>query len=679
MTDPTARLGWDKTTSPFHDGERIVQDRVGVRALAEAQARRAIRSFMPRQHRDFYGELATLFVGHVDDRGRPWASILAGSPGFLTTPDERSLAINAAPLDGDPLAASLREGAPLGLLGMEMAARRRNRMNGRVSAATAGGVAVTVDQSFGNCPQYITTRGAAYRPRTTTPGPVKTTAGLDKDAHALIRAADTFWVATHSANADDAAVNGVDMSHRGGRPGFVKIDGDMLLIPDFPGNKHFNTLGNIHVTGQAGLLFVDFTSGDVLMATGAAEILWDAEAIEGYRGAERAWRVTVEEARRLPGALPIIWSAGDASPNSLIAGTWDEAAAARAAEAARAAWRPFRIEEVTEDSETIRSFRLAPADGEGIVAAKPGQHLPIRLKGENGAALMRTYTLTSIPEDGAYRISVKRDGAASSRLHDAFGVGAAVEARAPNGGFVLDAAETRPVLMIAGGVGITPMLAMTRAAAMELVRTRHLRPITVVHAARTGADRAFAGVFQAMEEMTKGAIRYVSVLSRPAPEDQRHADGRIDAAFLRRILPLDDYDVYLCGPPGFMQAAYDAVRTLGVNDARIFAEAFGPSALSRRADMGAETTLEAEEAEIVFSTSGLSRPWRKGDAPILDVAEAVGLTPEFSCRGGSCGMCAAKLKAGAVAYRTSTTAPHGPDEALICCAVPASARVEIEL
>src|SRR6266404_837544 len=144
--------------SPWHDGERAMQARAGVAERMARVGERAIRDFMPDQHRDFFAQLPFIVVGSVDHDGWVWASLLAGRPGFAASLDPRSLTIAALPVSGDPLAGALVLGAKLGLLGIELPTRRRNRLNGSVVALDGGSFTVTVEQSFGNCPQYIQAR-----------------------------------------------------------------------------------------------------------------------------------------------------------------------------------------------------------------------------------------------------------------------------------------------------------------------------------------------------------------------------------------------------------------------------------------------------------------------------------------------------------------------------------------
>ncbi|MCG8360880.1 MAG: pyridoxamine 5'-phosphate oxidase family protein, partial [Kiloniellales bacterium] len=151
-------------TSPFHEGERQVQERLGVRDQIEAFARRVVRDHMPDQHRAFHEMLPFLLLGTLDARGRPWASLLAGRPGFVTSPDARTLKLTARPPFGDPLRETLKPGADVGLLGIQLETRRRNRLTGRVEAVGPEGFTIAVRQTFGNCPQYIQSRAVEVLP-----------------------------------------------------------------------------------------------------------------------------------------------------------------------------------------------------------------------------------------------------------------------------------------------------------------------------------------------------------------------------------------------------------------------------------------------------------------------------------------------------------------------------------
>ncbi len=288
----------------FHRGEAELQQRAGSRQRLAAAGPRVIRDFMPEQHRELFGKLPWLFASTLDAQGRSWASVLVGHPGFVHAPDERTLRITARAAFGDPLGANLHVGAPIGLLGIELETRRRNRMNGTVVALREGGFDVRVGQSFGNCPQYIQAREPHFTADpagVSMPRALRTEAReLSSRAQALIRGADTFFIATAAQGArGDDPVAGCDISHRGGNPGFVRIENDVLCAPDFRGNNFFNTLGNLLHNPSAGLLFIDFDSGDALSLTGTARVLWEAP---------RQLRFEPESGSWLSGAVPMRWS-----------------------------------------------------------------------------------------------------------------------------------------------------------------------------------------------------------------------------------------------------------------------------------------------------------------------------------------------------------------------------------
>jgi hypothetical protein len=312
MTTP----GWSRSDSPFHAGERAIQARLGVEEQLDRQGRRVIRTVLTEQHRAFFGMLPYLLVGSVDAEGQPWASMLVGPPGFLSSPDERTLRVAARPLPGDPLAANLAASAPIGVLGIELATRRRNRMNGVVGSPGADGFTIHVEQTFGNCPQYIQARQVTLQPfEPSEPRAIVAVDRFGEEEAALIAAADTFFIATAVEAAAAGSAAGVDVSHRGGRPGFVRLhDARSLTIPDYSGNHHFNTFGNLELNPRAGLLFVDFRQGDLLYLTGTAQVIWDGEEIRHYTGAERLLRFRLRRGHRVPGSLPLTWSEPEFSP-----------------------------------------------------------------------------------------------------------------------------------------------------------------------------------------------------------------------------------------------------------------------------------------------------------------------------------------------------------------------------
>ena len=675
-----------RNDDPFHAGELAVHDRLGIRQRMKDIGQRVIRPFMPEQHQHFFAQLPMVLVGSVDAAGRPWASVLVGRPGFMHAPDAGHLDLHALPIPGDPLAAGIAAGAALGFLGIELHSRRRNRMNGHVVSSTAQGLRVRVDQTVGNCPQYIQGRDVHRKRDATdlTPRAVEALDRLDDEARDLIAQADTLFVATHAPAAEGQAARGADVSHRGGRAGFVRVESERsFLVPDFTGNFFFMTLGNLQLNPRAGVLFIDFNSGDLLLLTGTAEVIWQGDELKAFEGAERAWRFHVESGVRLRDALPLRFDFRDWSPNSLITGTWDEAAARLQAQRLAQTWRPYRVTRIVDESSVIRSFHLQPDDGHGTPAFEAGQHLPIRLRPPGVAALQRTYTISHAPGDDGLRLSVKREGAASRYLHDQVQVGDRIEALGPRGQFTIDAKARRPAVLIGAGVGITPMVAFARHLVAEGFRHRRMRPLHLIQVARDASLRAFGDELQTLVERTKGAMRLHVVLGAGAAPEMT---GPLTIDMLKRLLPFDDHEFFLCGPPGFMQAIYDGLRDLGVRDARIQAEAFGPSSLKRRPDDSTRAppppAPAAQQSTVVFTQTGDTAEWTPERGTLLEFAEGKGLAPPFSCRAGHCGSCVTRMTAGRVTYAEPTAWRPGEGEALLCCAVPAQEggdRIELDL
>ena len=303
--------------SPFHRGERALQERLGVRDKMERAGRRMIRDHMPKEHREFFAGLPLLMVGTLDASARPWASVLAGKPGFVRASDPKTLGIRARPIYGDPLNKALIEGADIGALGLEFETRRRNRVNGKIGRLNENGFEIRVRQSFGNCPKYIQTRLYELGQDIESIGEARAVRrgnALNRAEAAMIARSDTLFIASQFSEGDDWS-HGVDVSHRGGRPGFVIVAHEsLLLFPDYPGNCMFNTLGNIQVNPRCGLLFVDFDTGDILQLTGEAETLWQPEHTCRFPGAERVLSFEVDETLHIEGALPLSWRFQDYSP-----------------------------------------------------------------------------------------------------------------------------------------------------------------------------------------------------------------------------------------------------------------------------------------------------------------------------------------------------------------------------
>lgn len=320
-----APLDRREPASPWHAGEIAMQRSIGAAERMDEIGRRVMRDHLIEQHRQFYTQLPFVVLGAVDANGDAWATLRAGAPGFLAAPDAHHLRVRLPREANDPADAGMNDGDAIGMLGIELHTRRRNRLNGTIRREHDEGFDVAVAQSYGNCPQYIQRREFAFArdPHAPSPQAPSVSSTLDDAARALIAMADTFFVASYVDR--ENGVRQVDVSHRGGRPGFVRVDADgTLTIPDFAGNRFFNTLGNIVANPHAGLVFVDFETGDLLQLTGDAQVLLDVPQIAMFRGAERLWRFTPRRVVHRPEALPLRFAFEPEgwSPQSLATGEW---------------------------------------------------------------------------------------------------------------------------------------------------------------------------------------------------------------------------------------------------------------------------------------------------------------------------------------------------------------------
>ncbi len=301
--------GETEVSTVFHEGELAVQERAGSRGMA-AKVGHGIRTAVPPVVVDFLLTQRIAFVGTVDAGGRPWASVLTGPAGFASAPDEHTLRIMAAPAPDDPITENLgagvrhgdelAQGAPVGVLVVDFTTRRRLRVNGRGVLRAGDEIHIDVEQVYSNCHKHIQTRAVASEvpTRELEHVGVQRGRGLSDAQRDWIRRADTFAIASAHLTA------GVDCSHRGGTPGFVRVDGDSLLWPDYVGNGLFNTLGNVTAYPRAGLVFVDFDSGATLQLTGSATVDWDPEHAAAAPGAQRLVTFEVDETIETRSALP---------------------------------------------------------------------------------------------------------------------------------------------------------------------------------------------------------------------------------------------------------------------------------------------------------------------------------------------------------------------------------------
>lgn len=288
----------------FHPGELAMHEQALLGDKAELLSKRLVADHMSLQHQDFFPLLSTLFVASIDQHGRPWASVLIGQPGFVSALDETHLSINEAmPVWSDPLRDNVKFNPHLGILGLQFETRRRNRINGKLVRYQDNQMQIEVTQAFGNCPKYIQSRRLnLIEPLNslTQKKDVQHVTRFDESIRQLIEKSDTFFIASYYPQAGQQSA---DISHRGGQPGFVTVENDNTLsFDDFAGNNLYMTLGNLISHPVAGLLFIDFESGDTIQLSCHSEIIDTPNASNARR-----IRLTLEAGVRIKAALPVQW------------------------------------------------------------------------------------------------------------------------------------------------------------------------------------------------------------------------------------------------------------------------------------------------------------------------------------------------------------------------------------
>ena len=531
----------------FHEGELEAQRKTGAGDM-RGFASTIIRDYMPDQHRAFFSAQPFLVFSGADADGKVWTTLIEGPDGFVKSPDSRTLTLATEIDHRDPLNAAFAAGTDIGMVGIELATRRRNRLSGAIRPDGAGYV-IDLNMSFGNCPQYINERSWWREARTETP-----TSNVSKRLSAnqieLVKEADTLFIGSGQYGKNGQPANGFDASHRGGEPGFVQlVDANRIRIPDYAGNNAFNTIGNLLRNPQVGLVFVDFETGGLLHVNGTATIDWEAKgAVDA--AARRTIDVDIETVIERPGALSLRWKREEAL-------------------------RQFRVTRKVTETEGIASFYLVPLNGKSLQSFQPGQHLPIQLRFKGAAPVKRTYSLSGAPDAAEYRLTIKREkyGIASRALHDTVDVGDVIEARPPAGDFIVPE-NSAPLVLVSAGVGLTPMLAaMHHAAGSD-------RPIWYVHGARDGSHHALQEEVRALTDAHANLRSHISY-SQPRAEDRAGVDydveGRVTTETLLALGAGPEAEYMLCGPAQFLGDIRNGLLTAGVAADKIHWETFGPT------------------------------------------------------------------------------------------------------
>lgn len=352
-------------------------------------------------------------------------------------------------------------------------------------------------------------------------------------------------------------------------------------------------------------------------------------------------------------------------------------------------FRPFRVarREIEDGAGQICSFHLQSEDGEPLPSFKPGQFLTFRLdvpKADGGGTeqITRCYSLSDAPQPDHFRVSIKRmspppasdhpPGRSSNFFHNRIQVGTTLQVRAPSGHFYLEPGSG-PIVLIAGGIGITPLLSM-----LNWCQTHQPeREVWFFYGVRHRKEAAFAAHLRAVAKANPG-VHLRLCFSDPQPDDQAgvdfHHHGRIDVNLLRMELPLKPYHYYVCGPAPMMETLVPALEDWGVPEPHIHFEAFGPASIQRRgiepAVTEVATATPASGITVTFAQSGKEARWESGAGNLLEFAEAQGVAIDSGCRAGGCGTCQTTISSGEVAYRQSPDYDPEPGTCLMCVCTP---------
>jgi len=346
---------------------------------------------------------------------------------------------------------------------------------------------------------------------------------------------------------------------------------------------------------------------------------------------------------------------------------------------ARAGFQPLRVSAVARESADVVSLTMRSADGHELPAALPGQYIVLRLQRPgDGATLFRSYSLSGPLSTERYRISVKvePDGVAGNYLREHIREGDTVEVSSPRGSFILQPGE-RPIVLLSGGIGATPVLAMLHA----LSTARSTRQVLWLHAARDGQHHPFAAeIRRVMDSLTNG--RSFVCYSRPGAQDKMgenfDATGHLSRAIFEKVGVARDADIYLCGPNRFMADMARTLTDMGVEPRRIHVEIFngsepmtpGVTGAAKRAPHSPKDYADTGPL-VTFARSGIAAHWSASDyESILELAEACDVPVRWSCRTGVCHSCETGLVSGAVVYGPEPLDKPADGNILVCCSRP---------
>ncbi|KAF9946711.1 hypothetical protein BGZ72_011207 [Mortierella alpina] len=636
----------------WHSGERKMQDLIHVRDAVQNSSS-FFRPFLTTQMQDFVPGLNYFFIGTLDKQGRPWVSILTGPLGFLHSPDIKTLeiktrlhinTIETEHCDPDPLFFNLLNGETFkdgkhmwGGVALDFTNRRRNKMNGVLyprdvlAADQSSGelhVRLTVEQTIGNCPKYITIREMVAPPSSESARSDKilhqnasqnASLGLTEEERSIIKQADCLFISSRFIDESLAdQTSGMDCNHRGGNPGFVRVKGRSLVFPDYSGNRFFNTLGNIVNDERVGILFLSFDTGDTLHLTGRAHIFAGKEAQALYPHSQRCVQVDIEDLVLRKASIPFRMRTKELSPYNPVVPSLQQRAIVEPEEGRVMA----SLFEITRHTEAISSFHFNTSRP---IHHSPGQYAVLDFSAFNSVGYqhmdpknpqglnddyIRTWTITSAPlrlpqsengtsewsETSRFTLTIKRKpgGRISNLLHDL-----TLDSKQPfivplistAGSFTLPDTKPGPSLpqkfaFISGGIGSTPFISMIRGAnqaaspAVEIhwvMSAPHLEDTLPEVLQELGAPSKQSNMRLSIDAFLtrKSLSRTTAATPSHSADSVRVHYARLNSMELGRAIPdLASRSIFLCGPEPFMDAVKQYLRELDIPQGRILTEDF---------------------------------------------------------------------------------------------------------
>lgn len=599
--------------NPYHEGELEVQQKVNQVEMARINSGAIDETILAGALR-FITQQPMVVIGSIDSKGNVWISTLFGDPGFVHTVDDHTVVIDVSQprsAEDDPLWHNLVDNPNAGLLVIELGSRRRIRINGRARKIADQQLIIDVERAYPNCPKYIQRRDWKRIETDEQFEAIQSTQGkeLDETHKTLIAGADTLFVA--SAHPE----HGVDASHRGGHPGFVHIINNRLLrIPDFSGNSMFNTLGNFTSYPHAGLIFINFEHGHLLQLTGRPEILWELDDPQDETGGtKRYWQfeITAWQESTLP--FRFAWELMDYSPH--IPEQHHDIASSILS---------LKVDRINNESERVKSFRFRSIDETQLPAFQPGSHLQIKVKLPDGTDALRHYSLLCDPNDRShYEIGVLKEPeghGGSLYMHEQVKEGATLEVHAPINEFPM-AGKAEHSILIAGGIGITPILSMLH----QLLADK--QSFEIHYTARKASDLAFRDRIEQLAD--DNAYFYAS----------QDADGQRLTLETLLATPKPGTHVYICGPRRLITAVRDTAAAHDWPLAQVHFESFGAQSLP--GDQAIRVHLEKSNKTITVPA----------DRTILDTLLEAGVNVPHDCKRGECTMCTTRVLEGEPDHR----------------------------